>query len=290
MKKIEFVEIIAGEDGFFNYPSGICYDLKQDVFYIADMHNHRICWLHRTSREKGELPNAITGFDGGSQLKRPLAVSLSGKGDLYVADAENNGIFCKKMDSDDWNPVVRSYRDESEPLLNLPGGVTVDYQENVYTNDFLNNRIRGIDKAGRVFTLAGHDGMISQPYGVFHKQDKIYFTDTGNGCIRYFDLYTRQTLTLQPQKSVKAKMAPIAVTVDDEGNVYICEQRAMLYYDIGTRELLSVLDRDIWRGLSQKFSLKDKICHIGSVVVPEKGEIYWTDTIKGLIYRMVVSN
>ena len=37
------------------------------------------------------------------------------------------------------------------------------------------------------------------------------------------------------------------------------------------------------------FGIKDRICHIGSIVVPDIGKIYWMDTIKGVVYKVIIS-
>lgn len=295
MINIEAIEIVAGEDGFFNYPSGICYDHEQDIFYIADMHNHRICWLDIRNKKRGVLSNTIVGLGSASHLDRPLSVAASKGGNIYTADAGHNCIFVKKRGETDWTSAVNQSLEKisiclNEPALNLPGGVTVDNQGNIYTNDFHNNMIRRIDINGNISTLVGdaiHNRKVSinKPYGIFFRDDKVYFTDTGNNLIRYINLKTEKVSTIGMDKNITS---PIAVTVDPQDNIYICEQRCIHYYDNESAELFLILDKKIWKKVSKRFGLRERICHVGCIAVPKKGEIYWIDTIKGLVYRVVI--
>lgn len=304
MINIEFVEILAGQDGFFNYPSGICHDAREGIFYIADMHNHRVCWLSCQNRRKGVLPNAVNGVEGDKRLDRPLAVSVSDNGNLYAADAGNNCVYRKSKNKNEWDTVIKAYKDASPPEMNLPGGVTVDREENIYISDFLNNRICSVDNSGVASVFEELSQGIHKPYGIFHRLEKIYITDTGNSAIRYYDLVQKKVFTLQlrrnddeysvvtvgeqncEDKSKEKGFEPIALTADQEGNLYICEKRSILYLDMETKKLEPLLSKDIWEKVSKKFHINERICHIGSIVVPEKGNLYWVDTIKGLLYHI----
>ena len=283
MNEIVSVKMIAGGDGFFNYPSGIRLNHEGNTLYIADMHNHRVCWL-KEDGSSGALSNAVIGDDTCLSLDRPLALWITKQETLFVADAEHNKIFCKTQQEDYWEPIKINPRFS----LSLPGGVTVDENGNIFTNDFLNNRLVQITPEGKITVLLAGEENVSKPYSVFYQSNRLYYTDTGNARIGYIDLKDGQVHILNPQTETKGLRLPIALTLDDEGNIYICEQRSMYFLNIKTNTLSLIVDRDIWKEQMKRYEIKDKICHMGAATIKRKGEIYWVDTIKGCIYQMVL--
>lgn len=283
MSEIVLVKSIKSGDGDLNYPSGICYYEKNNLFYIADMQNHRICWL-KEDGSIGELPNSIACIDICSTLMRPLALWITNHGTLFVADAEHNNIFYKTQQEEVWRPI----KIDSEFTFNFPAGVTVDEIGNIYTNDFLNNRLVKITSDGDVSVLIEGSENINKPYGIFYHNNKLYYTDTGNARICYLDIKDNQVHILNPQAETKELSYPIAITLDMKGNIYVCEQRRMYLIDINTNVLSLILNQDIWKEQMQRHYIKDRICHIGAAFVKNKGEIYWVDTIKGCIYKTII--
>lgn len=283
MNEIVSVKMIAGGDGFFHYPSGLRLHHGNNTFYIADMHNHRICWLKRDG-STGVLSNAVGGDDGYLSLGRPLAVWVTEQGMLFTADAEHNKIYYKAPQDDVWKPIKIA----PDFSFNLPGGVAVDEDGNIYTNDFLNNRLVRITAEGRVTILLEGEENLNKPYGIFYHNNRLYYTDTGNAQICYIDLKDGRVRILTPQAEGKGLDSPIALTLDEEGNIYICEQRSMYFLDIRRNTLSLIINGNIWKEQMNKYLIKDRICHMGAVTVGYKGEIYWADTIKGCIYQMIL--
>jgi len=281
MVEIVSVKMIAGEDGFFYYPSGIRLHHESNTFYVADMYNHRICWL-KEDGSTGALPNVVAGDDACSTLGRPLAVWVTNQETLFTADAEHNKIFSKTRQEDFWRPI----KIDHDFSFNLPGGVAVDESGNIYTNDFLNNRLVQITSEGKATVLLEGAENINKLYGIFHQNNKLYYTDTGNSRICYIDLKDGQVHILDPQIETRGLSFPIALTLDNEGNIYICEQRSMYFLDVKANVLSLIVDRDIWKEQMNRYGIKDRICHMGAATVKQKGEIYWVDTIKGCIYQM----
>ena len=283
MSEIVSIKMIAGGDGFFQYPSGICLHHESNVFYVADMRNHRICWL-KEDGSAGALSNIAVNNDGCSTLGRPLALWITRQGMLFVADAEHNKILCKTQQENIWKPI----RIDPNFSFHLPGGVATDEGGNIYTNDFLNNRLIQITPEGKVIVLLEGDENIKKPYGIYYLSGKLYYTDTGNARVCYIDLKEKQVHILKPQVQTKGLNFPIALTLDEDGNIYICEQRSMYFLDVKKNMLSLIIDRDIWKGQMSRHRIKNRICHIGALTVKRKGEIYWADTIKGCIYQIIL--
>src|SRR2546423_4126430 len=123
--------------------------------------------------------------DGGkatdAQLYNPRAVAFGRSGDVYIADALNHRL--RKIDKDGvistvaGNPTGTnangspsgSFGGDGGPAtpaqLNQPHGVAVDSKGNIYLADSLNNRIRKIDGAGVITTIAGSDEKHGRPDG-----------------------------------------------------------------------------------------------------------------------------
>ena len=293
---IEFIEVLLKQEAEFNFPSGICYDPESGCFYIADMHNHRICKANPATRTMEVLP-ANVAFQGEIKpLDRPLALTIrNDDGTLIAADAGHNNIFRYSPPEAAWFPMITA----GEETIQLPGAVTNDSAGVVYTVDFLNNRIAAIGNQGEIQIIIGgetglrdgafEEAKIHHPYGIFHWQNKLYFVDTENHRVRFADVRERFVGTVEPANDDVVMNRPIAITLDPAGNIYICEQRRLLCMEAGTNRLSVVLDRDIWKAVSPQFDLQERICHIGALAVPRAGEIYWLDTIKGLFYRVQIA-
>ncbi len=101
-----------------------------------------------------------------AQLNYPLGVAVDGTGDVLIADANNNRV--RKVDP---SGVITTYAGSSTVggfggdggpatggKLNAPEGVAVSGSGEVLIADFVNQRVRKVDAAGTITSVAG-DGM-----------------------------------------------------------------------------------------------------------------------------------
>ena len=196
--------------------------------------------------------------DGGpaveAELYNPAGVAVDGAGNLYIADASNNGI--RKVDSTgtittiagtgelgfsgDGGPAV-------EAELHGPAGVAVDSAGNLYIADTGNQRIRKVDSTGTITTIAGTgefgfsgdggpavEAELRNPYGVaVDSAGNVYIADPRNRRIRKID--STGTITTiagtgefgfsgdgGPAAAARLDF-PYGVAVDSAGNVYIAD-------------------------------------------------------------------
>ena len=150
------------------------------------------------------------GGDGGAataaQLYYPASVAVDGVGNLYIADRGNNRI--RKVDRAGVITTVagsgaRGFGGDGGPAtaaqLDWPRGVALDGLGNLYIADRDNQRIRKVDTAGVITTVAGSsttggfggDGgpavaaQLNRPYGVAPDgAGNLYIADTSNNRIR----------------------------------------------------------------------------------------------------------
>ena len=153
-------------------PSGVAVDGAGNLF-IADTDNHRIRKVDSAGVITTVAGTGKWGFsgDGGpavnAMLGVPEGVAVDGAGNLFIADRGNNRI--RKVDasgtittiagsgetgffgggfSGDGGPAVNA-------MLGVPEGVAVDGAGNLFIADKGNDRIRKVDAAGVITTVAG---------------------------------------------------------------------------------------------------------------------------------------
>ena len=153
-----------------DFPRGVALDSAGNL-YIADTNNHRIRKVDAAARISTVAGDVIRGYggyggDGGAalaaNLSSPRGVALDGAGNLYIADEGNNRI--RKVDA---AGVISTVAGSSTAgfsgdggtataaKLNFPAGVALDGAGNLYIADSLNQRIRKVDAAGAISTVAG---------------------------------------------------------------------------------------------------------------------------------------
>ena len=164
----------AGDNGpatkasFFT-PLGVAADSNGNV-YIADSGNNRVRKVDAGGTITTVAGTGAPGLsgDGGpaasANIWSPSAVAVDTSGNLYIAEAGNNRV--RKVDT---NGIIHTFAggavlvgfsgDGSAAVgagLFLPGGLAVDKSGNVYISDIGNNRIRKVDTAGVIHTVAGN--------------------------------------------------------------------------------------------------------------------------------------
>ncbi|MBI6545553.1 MAG: hypothetical protein HY692_02090, partial [Cyanobacteria bacterium NC_groundwater_1444_Ag_S-0.65um_54_12] len=180
--------------------------------YIADYNNHRIRKVDTGGIITTVAGDGIDGYsgDGGAatsaQLWFPYDVAVDGAGNLYIADTYNNvirkvatnGIISTVAGTGNWG-YSGDGGAASDAQLDTPYGLTVDNAGIIYIADTWNNRIRKVDLAGTITTIAGSgnrgfagDGgpainaWLDTPQGIAidNNTGYIYFADLYNDRVR----------------------------------------------------------------------------------------------------------
>ena len=177
--------------------------------YIADYGNSRIRKIN-TSGIISTVAGTTAGFSGDgsaatlAQLSSPTDVAVDGSGNLYICDYGNHKI--RKVTSSGIISTIAGttggFTGDGGPAtaakLNAPNGVAADGSGNVYIADLRNNRIRKVDAAGTITTIAGSTssgysgdggaataaGMNSPAFLTVDVAGNVFFSDMGNFVIR----------------------------------------------------------------------------------------------------------
>ena len=198
----------AGANGTYVYtfktPAGIATDAAGSV-YVADAGANDIIKITAkgviTKVAGNGTSGALNGAGASASFNMPVALTVDGVGNVYVADQGNNLIRLintqGQVSTFAGSGTAGSANGKGTAAsFNSPSGIAIDQQGNLYVGDAGNNMIRKIAPDGTVSTLAGtgvagaNNGALSSatfnsPQGVaVDIYDHVYVTDTNNNLIR----------------------------------------------------------------------------------------------------------
>lgn len=224
IRKVDLAGIITtvagtGEQGFFgdggpatsaqlDSPAGVAVDASGNV-YIADTHNQRIRKVSggTITTVAGTGTAGFSGDNGvaaSAMLSNPTALAVDSSGNLYIADTDNHRI--RKITGTTITTVAGNGEQgfsgdggaATSAAIDSPNGVAVDATGTVYIGDTHNQRVRVVNAAGTISTLAGNgsktyggdngpatSASLARPRGLsVDAQGNIYVADSDNNRIR----------------------------------------------------------------------------------------------------------
>ena len=273
---------IGGND-VFSFPSGVCWVYSKQLLYITDMHNHCVKYMKLVDNFPQTMPNTCLINGREEKLIRPLGITYSKYFGLCITDAGHNEVFIWDINNEIW---IQQKKCGNRYNFNMPGGITADDSGIIFINDFLNERICGIDRQGNLFKVKFEEiePQVHKPYGICYKKDILYVADTGNNRIIKYSVSQKKTYILNMDTSIRLSN-PIAIQVDDADNLLVCEQRR-IWGISSAGSFLFLIDRNRWNLMAEEAGFQDRLTYAGAVNALGKGRAILTDTIKGYIYEI----
>ena len=214
-------------------PQGLNLDTTNNLLYIADTSNKKVrlvtlsSGIITTYAGTGDYGTSGDGYAAiNAQLSYVTGVASDPFGNVYIADNSNNKIRKVNVAG-----IIFSYAGTgiygssgdggaaTSATLSYPQGVACDRNGNVYFSDTGNRRIRKVDNAGIISTIAG-DGVYSSG------------------------------LVVGGSSALNAHLAyPTGVAVDVSGNIYIVDgmiKYAIFRVENGTGEINTYAGVGIW--------------------------------------------
>ena len=197
---------------------------------IMDWNNHRLVTIdaddkvHTLTGVGGELGDGPEGNAASALWNHPTDMTWTSDGSPILAAWHNSRVVRFDADFSTAEFIAgtggRDFAGDGGPakdaVLDLPCGVVVDEDDNIYVADMANQRIRRIDPDGIITTVAGlgpHgfngdgaalDTMFASPalqraepaFKMDYQDGIIYVADTHNGRIRTFDIAAGTVTTI----------------------------------------------------------------------------------------------
>ncbi len=193
-------------------PSAVALDGSGNV-YFADTNSNRIKKIDAQTLQisvvagTGVAGNTGDGAAGTrATLNGPTGLVFDGAGSLLIADTGSHRIRKLNLSTGIITLVAGTTAGFSgdgglatAARLNSPANLFIDKSGNLYIADRVNNRIRRLEKDGKIYTVAGSSGAgdfagddgpalqakLNAPRGVAVDADyNVYISDTGNNSIR----------------------------------------------------------------------------------------------------------
>jgi sugar lactone lactonase YvrE len=235
---------LDGNVARLNAPYGICVDASDNV-YVSDSGNHKVKRLSPSGRCQTLAGTGTSGDVCGNdgllcKFNTPAGVAVDKAGIVYVADAGNDKIkkvFPSGRVTSLAGATGGGFANGNGPAakFNSPDGVCVEANGTVYVADTSNYRIRKVDEAGNVVTLAGFANGSVDGVGNIARMGTVYdlcidasgvifFIDYGNKTVRRAD--TRGKVSTLMAWANPTVSAASAIAVDKSGFLYILEKNA----------------------------------------------------------------
>jgi sugar lactone lactonase YvrE len=250
------------------------------------------------------LAGSTYGFADGvgknAKFYYPCGIAVSPSGEMYVGDWGNHKIR-KVTANGEVNTLAGSeegFEDGSaaSSKFEYPFGIAVDLSGNVYVADTDNHKIRKIDTAGNVTTIAGStagfaDGeganaQFDSPYGIaVDNVGNIYVADVTNHRIRKIApnglvstiAGTGESGYKDGDSSASKFARPYGLAIDNQGKIYVADRDNHKIRIIDTDGKVSTLAGST-QGFADRNGINAQFNYPNSVAIDALGCVYVADS------------
>lgn len=243
-------------------------------FYIADSVNHRVRKVDPNGIISTFAGTGTAGFsgDGGqataAQLNNPIGLAFDSAGNLYICDTGNSRI--RKVNTAGIITTIAGngtfgFSGDGGPAVNASlwanVRVALDVRGNLFIADQNNHRIRKIDTAGIITTVAG-SGPVGPTSGAF----------SGDG---------------GPATSARFQH-PTALAVDAAGNIYVSDQLNRRVRKVDTAGIINTIGGNGQTGFSGDGgpAVNASINDPAGIAVDAIGNVYVGDNANNRVRRI----
>jgi sugar lactone lactonase YvrE len=248
IRKCTNAQIVSTYITGLNNPKGVTIDSSGNL-YIADTNNNNIKVYTSGTLCNLSGSGTATYLDGTGTnpgFNTPTGLCIDLLGNIYVADSSNNRI--RRIENDAFNSIRygsnAGYLDGTGVYssFNNLAGIALDNLGNLYIADSSNNRIRKLNNAGIVTTLAGSgaatylDGVgtlagFNTPMGIaIDSLNNLYVSDTSNNRIRKIVGGIVTTLAgsgaatfVNGLSNIAGFNSPVGISLDSSNNIYVAD-------------------------------------------------------------------
>lgn len=235
-----------------NSPSGTAFDSEGNL-YIVSSGGNAVRKVDKNGIITTVAGNGKMGYSGDNGLAinatfcRPEGIAIDKDGNLYISDYGNNvvrkiekssGIISTVAGNKNLNypAPIGDEGPATSALIRAPRGLAIDSQGNMFICDSYNNAVRKVDTKGIITTFVGNE-FVGTPSGIaIDPLGNIYIADRGLNEVLRIDTKGAVSTFAGNRNldyssaigdggpAIKARLVgPTGVTLDKEGNVFICE-------------------------------------------------------------------
>jgi sugar lactone lactonase YvrE len=312
----------------FRYPGAAFFDGAGNLF-ISEVQNHTVRKLSLATGEVTTLcgsPRMSGSADGIGNLARffePRGVALDGRGNLFIADSENDTL--RKLDLSSGMVTTPLGATPKTGVVDgtgaaarffLPRAAVADGAGNLYVADTQNYTIRKVVlSSGEVSTVAGNpiasgsnDG--SGPVARFSEirglaldgTGHLYVADTGNNTIRNVELATGQVTTLAGHPASPGSVdgsrdaarfdGPRGLAFDGAGNLYVADtnNHTIRKIAVATATVTTLAGRPTLFGTDDGVGDAARFADPSGLAFDGAGNLYLTDLIFNTIRKIELAS
>ena len=210
------------------HPNDVAVDKWGNVYFV-DQNNSRMKQIDTLGIIHNIAGTGVAGYNGDgisadtAQLNFPAGIAVDTSGNVYIADLYNYSVRKVDMSTGIITTVAgrdsAGYYGDGGPatlgLMRDPTAVYADHRGNLYITDYNNYRIRKVDSAGNIWTMAGSsidgyggdggpatDAELNFPQGVTADDSGvIYIADYENARVRIVTKGTPLAIVKTPLES-----------------------------------------------------------------------------------------